>query len=123
MIREFIETIRLKLHGIELLEVNDKIIQAFRKQVKNNKNSTDEEIIKKINRNWILAKDTEEVEYCEGFKVYIRHYGNLEIGVLPEKESGFKKDLVYYIYNKKGKKLDFNIDEKLKTKLNKIMRL
>ena len=123
MIKDFIETIRLRLHGIKLLDVDNDTIQAFRKHVRNNKFLDDETIIKKINRDWILAKDTEYIEYDSGFEVCIRNYGNLEIGMYPASYYGFKKDKIAYIYNHKGKKQDFNIDEELKEELNRKMRL
>ena len=123
MIKDFIEIIRLRLHGIKLLDVDNDAIQAFRKHVKNNKFLDDETIIKKINRDWILAKDTEYIEYDSGFEVCIRNYGNLEIGMYPASYYGFKKDKIAYIYNHKGRKIDFKIDKELKEELNKIMRL
>ena len=119
-----LEKLRLKiLYKIDLLDVSDDDIKTFRKHVKNNKFLDDETIIKKINRNWILAKDTERIKYVEGFKVYIRKYGNLEMRMFPASEYELSDDKIYYIYNRKGKKQDFKIDEKLKEELNKKMKL
>ena len=119
-----LEKLRLKiLYKIDLLDVSDDAIKTFRKHVKNNKFLDDETIIKKINRNWILAKDTERIKYVEGFKVYIRKYGNLEMRMFPASEYELSDDKIYYIYNRKGKKQDFKIDEKLKEELNKKMKL
>lgn len=123
MIKDFIETIRLRLNGIKLLNVDDDAIQAFRKHVRNHKEDLDMDVIKRINRNWILSKDTERIKYVEGFKVYVRKYGNLEIHMFPASEYGLSDDKIYYIYNYKGKKWDFNIDEELKEELNRKMRL
>lgn len=123
MIKDFIEIIRLRLNGIKLLDVDNDTIQAFRKHVRNHKEDLDMDIIKRINRDWILAKDTERIKYVEGFKVYIRKYGNLEIRMFPASEYDISDDKIYYIYNRKGKKQDFKIDEELKEELNRKMRL
>ena len=123
MIKDFIEIIRLRLNGVKLITVDNDAIQAFRKHVRNHKEDLDIDVIKRINRNWILSKDTERIKYVKGFKVYIRKYGNLEIRMFPASEYGFKKDKIAYIYNRKGKKQDFKIDEELKEELNKKMKL
>lgn len=123
MIKDFIEIIRLRLHGVKLIAVDNDAIQAFRKHVRNHKEDLDMDVIKRINRNWILSKDTERIKYVEGFKVYVRKYGNLEMHMFPASEYDLSDDKIYYIYNRKGKKQDFKIDKKLKEKLNKIMKL
>ncbi len=122
MIKEFIETIRLRLHGIELLEVDENVIQIFRKYVKGHKSDSDLTIKKYITRDWILSEDTSyEVmnHYSQPHIIETRQYGNL---VIKCKKTEYESRVIS-IYNRKGKKLDFNIDEKLKAKLNKIMRL
>ena len=123
MIKDFIEIVRLRLNGVKLITVDNDAIQAFRKHVRNHKEDLDMDVIKRINRNWILSKDTERIKYVKGFKVYIRKYGNLEMHMFPASEYELSDDKIYYIYNRKGKKQDFNIDEKLKEELNRKMRL
>ena len=115
MIKDFIEIIRLRLNGIKLIDVDESVYDKFRKYVKNNKFLDDYTIIKKINRDWILAKDTEYIEYDSEFEICIRNYGNLTIKCCGNK--------IIDIYNRKGKKQDFKIDIELKEKLDKIMRL
>lgn len=68
------ELILKKVYGIELLKISDLVIDLYRKQVKNNEETSKKQVILKINRNWLLGnvvKDNEKIE--------IRRYGNLEI--------------------------------------------
>ena len=122
MIKEFIETIRLRLHGIELLEVDENVIQIFRKYVKGHKSDSDLTIKKYITRDWILSEDTNyEVmnHYPQLHIIETRQYGNL---VIKCKKTEYESRVIS-IYNRKGKKLDFKIDKELKEELNRKMRL
>ena len=122
MIKDFIEIIRLRLNGIKLIDVDESVYDKFRKYVKGHKSDSDLTIKKYITRDWILSEDTSyEVmnHYPQPHIIETRQYGNL---VIKCKKTEYESRIIS-IYNRKGKKLDFNIDEELKEKLNKIMRL
>jgi hypothetical protein len=71
MVKEFILK---KVYRIELLKVSDLVIDLYKKQVKNNEETSEKQVILKLNRNWLLGTTVKNNDRIE-----IRRYGNLEI--------------------------------------------
>lgn len=121
MIKDFIEIIRLRLHDIKLIDVDESVYDKFRKYVKGHSNDPDLEIRKRLTRNYILSKDTEIIKPIQNTMMYVstRFYGNLIIKCRVDTTG----ETIVNIYNRKGKKQDFKIDKELKEELNRKMRL
>ena len=86
------------------LEVSDKALFQYKTCVKGNNVESDELLIKKLKRNYVLA---ERVDY------YSYRFGNLYINV--------DSNIIKSIYNVKGKYLPYNVNDKLKAELDKIL--
>ena len=123
MIKDFIEIVRLRLNGVKLIDVDESVYDKFRKYVKGHSNDSNLEIKKRLTRNYLLGKHLEMIVHggvseCT-YAIYKRSYGNL---IISYKVSKYEEKIIN-IYNRKGKKQDFDIDIELKEELNKKIRL
>ena len=86
MLRKFILKIinRKLIKEITSIKVTQKAIEDYRCQVKGKRSLTDEEIIKRIQRNFYLAKENDKGNNC-------RRYGNMNIH--------YKNNTILYIVN------------------------
>lgn len=104
---------------IKLLKVNKKLIDKYRDVVKGNKEKPDDQVVKRLTRNVIMAN---EVNHSNKFKrwigVKVYHYGNLHITLIGNRVieivnhpgghhyKGWRKD--EKLYNKLNEKLGIN---------------
>ena len=109
-----IENRKAKKLGFPLIKVDDKIIEKFKNTVKNNKNKSDSEVIKKISRNTYSGQQI----YKDNYKIIVA-YGYLQIFY------DRKSNIIYDIQNYKSysKNKCGRINQEIKAELNKIYGL
>ena len=100
--------------GFPLIKVDDKIIEKFKNTVKNNKNKSDSEVIKKISRNTYSGQQI----YKDNYKIIVA-YGYLQIFY------DRKSNIIYDIQNFKpySNKKCGRINQEIRNELNKIYKL
>lgn len=97
---------RKLLKQMKEIEVSEKALENYKAVVRSNKNLSEEKLIKKLKRNFVMSEPVNE--YCSRF-------GNLFI---------YHKDKrITSIFNEKGKEIPCNINFKLKKELNKILEI
>jgi hypothetical protein len=107
MVKEFILK---KVYGIELLKVSDLVTDLYKKQVKNNKKTSEKQVVLKLNRNWLLGTIVKNNDMIE-----IRRYGNLEITYNKANKE------IERIWNNRNTKKKHLINQIERARLNQIM--
>lgn len=99
---------------INNIHIEQHAIDSYKKYVKGYTDASDEEVRKKIIRNFMLGIKTRETDSYKRSEYY-----NLILH--SHKDNG--KISIYNIYNRKGHQRRFNIDQELKIKLDELLGL
>ena len=98
--------------GFIRIFVTDKVVKKYKNTVKGNKDKSDEEIIKKINRNFYSGQ-----QIYKDDDIITRAYGCLHI------RYDRKLNKIYYIRNKYKSKRCGKINQEIRSQLNKIYEI
>lgn len=116
MKRWFIEKLNKGLlEEMDKINVSKKALYKYKRYVGDNYNETDERAISKLKRNFLVGEHVATNNDTITVK-----YGNLYISCLSFKDGTFE---INTIYNQKGKGTQFNIDNKLKNKIDNLIEI
>jgi hypothetical protein len=113
MIKEFKEMLfkrRLMKNNIEILNVDYRVLRRYKDSVRGNKDTSTEQCILKLTRNWYLATVLQSTKSVE-----IRQYGNLQITYSKEEQK------IVDLWNLRGLKQQQEIDLVERERLTKLL--
>lgn len=93
-----------RVKEIKLLQVSDKVIEAYRREVKGNERLPTDQVIKKIHRNIQLVKEADKKYIKRNLFSTTYMYGNLHLKV--------KFNKVIELVNHKGRHTDWHVNWK-----------
>lgn len=103
------------LEEMDKINVSKKALNQYKSYVRNNSQETDERATSKLKRNFLVGEHISTNSDTITVK-----YGNLYISGLSYKDGTVE---INEIYNQKGKGAQFNIDNKLKNKIDNLMEI
>lgn len=110
MLERFFTRRKLEKVGLKYINVTNSAIEKYRDFVKDNKEENLSDMLIKINRNYQCSNVTRE------FKHHIEKcYGNLVIKYSKD------DDIIYDIYNNRGKTIGLYIDKSIKDKYDAVL--
>jgi hypothetical protein len=113
MIKEFKEILykrKLAKNNIEILNVDYRVLREYKQSVKGNRDTSTEQCILKLTRNWYLATAIQNIKTVE-----IRQYGNLQLTY------NKAENKITDLWNLRGLKQLGEIDMKERDRLTKIL--
>ena len=104
------------LEEMDKINVSKKALYKYKRYVGDNYNETDKKAISKLKRNFLVGEHI----HTNNDGTFTVRYGNLYISGLSYKDGTVE---INEIYNQKGKGTQFNIDNKLKNKIDNLIEI
>ncbi len=108
------------LEEMDKINVSKKALNQYKSYVRNNAKESDERATNKLKRNFLVGEYLSTNPNINNEDVFIVKYGNLYIRGFKYKDNTVE---ISTIYNQKGRCTQFNINNKLKNKIDNLMEI